>query len=232
MSVTYSYTGTYDLGQLHDEMVVAGITVETIRGTTSAIDVVCADGTLEASVDAVEAAHVAGPPQPRHVMVRVQAGDATGIDSTNAQPWFTLRGGAYVYNGSNYHFEGLLWTTLGLGVPSVSHTTSILFGGTATVSEIHYQATCNTGDTAASEAANVLLGSAATALVVKAASTSATEVVRVKVSGIFRCGGSGTFTPQFKYSAAPGGVPTIKSMTYFKVERIGSSTYYDQGAWA
>lgn len=59
MSVTYSYSSaTYNLARLSDELVTGGVTVVTIRGTTSAVDVVCADGTLQATVDAVVAAHV------------------------------------------------------------------------------------------------------------------------------------------------------------------------------
>lgn len=59
MSVTYSYSGaTYNVGRLSNELVAGGVTVETVRGDTAAIDVVCADGTVQATVDAIVAAHV------------------------------------------------------------------------------------------------------------------------------------------------------------------------------
>lgn len=65
MSVTYSYgPGTYNLGRLSNELVAGGVTVVTIRGTTSAIDVVCADGTVQATVDGIVGSHSGATPPP------------------------------------------------------------------------------------------------------------------------------------------------------------------------
>lgn len=66
MSVTYSYSGaTYDVSSLSQELVAGGVTVVTVRGDTSAVDVVCADGTVQATVDAIVTAH-SGSPTPPH----------------------------------------------------------------------------------------------------------------------------------------------------------------------
>lgn len=58
MSVTYTYgPATYNLAVLSNELVAGGVTVETVRGDTANIEVVCADGTVQATVDAIVAAH-------------------------------------------------------------------------------------------------------------------------------------------------------------------------------
>lgn len=229
MSVTYSYTGTYDLGQLSDELARASIVVETIRGTSSAIDIVCADGTVEASVDAVEAAHIAGTFHDYFQPIRILAANADGADVDTAQPWFPSNGSYYVQEAGTYLFKGLLH--MGRSVGANSHTTSVLFGGTATVASIRYEAAGNVGDTAGLVAMNSILCNAATAFVAKAASTSSTEVTRITVDGIVKFSAAGTFIPQFKYSAAPGGAPAIQINTYFRMERQGAATVTNQGTW-
>lgn len=231
MSQTFDYTGTFDLGQLSDEFVAAGITPETIRGSTGAIDVVVGDGVLEASVDAVVTAHVAGSLVGPQRFFRILDADSNGADTTNAQPWFPSRGSVYVHVRGTYAFSGLLHMTRSLGTNS--HTTSLLFGGTAGVGSIRYEAVCNTGDTAASEAGNVLLGSATTALVVKGDSTDQNEVVRVEIlRGIVRFGSPGTFIPQFQYSAAPGGAPAVQENSHFILDYLGSDSVVAAGTWS
>lgn len=230
MSVTYSYTGTYDLGQLSDELARAGITVETIRGTPSAIDIVCADGTVEASVDAVEALHLAGTFTDQMSPLRVLDANANAADIDTAQPWFPSNGSYYVVEAGTFLFDGLLH--IGRSTGTTSHTTSVLFGGTATVASIRYEATGNTGDTAGLSTMNAILGNAATAFVFKAASTSSTEVIRLTIHGIVKFSAAGTFIPQFKYSAAPGGTPSVQANSYFRMARIGSATVTNQGTWS
>jgi hypothetical protein len=74
--------------------------------------------------------------------------------------------------------------------------------------------------------------SANTEVVLKAASTSATENSIFFVWGIVRINGAGTFIPQFKYSAAPGGAPTVKRGTWFRMWPVGSNTTVSVGTWA
>lgn len=64
MSVLLTYgPGTYHLGRLSDEIVAGGVTLLTIRGDTTNIEVEAADGTVSATVDAIVAAH-SGTPTP------------------------------------------------------------------------------------------------------------------------------------------------------------------------
>jgi hypothetical protein len=60
----------------------------------------------------------------------------------------------------------------------------------------------------------------ATGAVVKAASTSATEFTVIRVKGRISASATGQLIPQFQYSAAPGGAPTIKDGTYFKIKAL------------
>jgi hypothetical protein len=73
---------------------------------------------------------------------------------------------------------------------------------------------------------------ATSAVVVKAASTSATEVIAILVTGIVRINAGGTFIPQFQYSVAPGGAPTVKANSYFHMFPIGDNTVTTRGTWS
>ena len=164
------------------------------------------------------------------IMFKALSADATGSNVNTAQPWFPTAGGVTVAASKTYFFEGLLYLTRAAG--TTSHTTSLLFGGTATLTGIQYLAKCITGDTGANSALNATIASVATATVVKAASTSATEVIAVYVSGTVRVNGAGTLIPQFQYSAAPGGAPTVKANSFFRLYPIGDNTVGTRGAWS
>jgi hypothetical protein len=129
----------------------------------------------------------------------------TGTNVNTAQAWFP--GVAVALGVGTYTLDGFLFLSRAAG--STSHTTALLFGGTATVGVIGYVVQASTADALALVAANTFFGSSAAALVVKAASTSTTEQAWFKVGGIVVIGTAGTFIPQFIYSAAPGGAPTI-----------------------
>ncbi len=157
--------------------------------------------------------------------------DATqsGTNGTAAQNWFPTNGAPTVEAGVVYGFDGLLNMTRAAG--TTSHTTSLLFGGTATLTSILWRASCNTGDTLANAAQNHAAGRSASAVVVKAASTSATEEVSLRVEGSVKINAAGTFIPQFSYSAAPGGAPTIQIGSYFYLIKKGSG-FNTRGTWA
>lgn len=160
----------------------------------------------------------------------LSADDTGGLNSTSAQPWFPTAGAVAVAAATTYFFEGVLHLTRSAG--TTSHTTSLLFGGTATLTAIDYVARAKTGDTAASAAENSVISQVATAIVVKGASTSATEVIAVEIRGVVRINGAGTFIPQFQYSAAPGGTPTIERGTYFRMFPVGDNTVQTAGTWS
>lgn len=156
--------------------------------------------------------------------------NATGANATGGQPWFPTAGAVTVEAATNYFFEGLLYMTRAAG--AVSHTTATLFAGTATLTSIDYIGRARTGDTNTLLGVSSIRATAATALVVKAASTSATEDTLIDVKGNVRINATGTFIPQFQYSAAPGGAPTILRGTYFRMWPIGSNTDESVGVWA
>jgi hypothetical protein len=113
---------------------------------------------------------------------------------------------------------------------TTSHTTSQLFAGTATVTAIQYTAFVNTADSDANIACNRTSAEVATATVVKAASTAAAEAIDIYIRGIVEINAAGTFIPQFIYSSAPGGAPTIERGSYIKLTKLGAS-FASRGTW-
>jgi len=164
------------------------------------------------------------------LLYKALSANDTGTNVLTAQPWFPTAGAVTVTADTTYYFEGILRTSRAAG--STSHTTSLLFGGTATLTSILYRAYANTTDVVTNAAVNQTAAEVATATVVKAASTSTTEQIEVEVRGIVRINAGGTFIPQFQYSAAPGGAPTILANTYFKMQPVGSKTVTTAGTWA
>lgn len=163
------------------------------------------------------------------VIERILDSTQTGSNATGAQNWFPTNGAANVEAGTVYEFEGVLNMTRSAGASS--HTTSLQFGGTATLTSILWRASCNTGDTLANAAQNHAAGRSASAVVVKAASTSTTEEVSLHVQGTIKVNAAGTFIPQFSYSAAPGGAPTMQLGSFFKLTKKGAG-FNTRGTWA
>lgn len=152
--------------------------------------------------------------------------DTAGQNVATAQPWFPSAGGVTLALGT-YEFDGFLYLDRSAG--TTSHTTAVLFGGTVAVSVIAFLGMGKEGDAADLQDLSVIPSLAFnTPLVVKAASTSATEKVLVRVHGALIVSGAGTFIPQFQYSAAPGGAPTVKAGSYFSLKPKANP----QGAWA
>lgn len=169
-------------------------------------------------------------PNINNLQFKVLASNATGTDVSTAQPWFPTAGAVTVESGTTYKFEGYLRTSRSAG--TTSHTTSLLFGGTATLTNIAYRADVNTGDVVTNLAQNQTSIEVATATVVKAASTSATEQISIKIEGVVRVNTGGTFIPQFQYSSAAGGAPSILTNSYFMLYPLGSGSVTTQGTWS
>lgn len=159
---------------------------------------------------------------------KIQTAGEIGQNANTAQPWFPSNGGIAVESGVTYFFDGFLWLSRSAG--TTSHTTSLLFAGTATIASIRGIAHVKTGDTAATAAMNSMPFSSASIGVVKAASTSATEQFIAEISGCVRIDAGGRFSPRFQYSAAPGGAPSILENSYFLMTPIGSDIT-PQGNW-
>jgi hypothetical protein len=158
------------------------------------------------------------------------ADDTGGQNVATAQPWFPTTGAVAVAASTTYIMEGFLEAIRAAG--TTSHTTSLLFGGTATLTGIQWWADVNTGDVETTIADSRTISRVATATAVKAASTSATEALSVHLFGIVRVNAAGTLIPEFQYSVAPGGAPTIKSNSYFRLTPVGDNTFATSGTWS
>jgi len=77
-----------------------------------------------------------------------------------------------------------------------------------------------------------IYGTSTTALVVTGASTSATENLVITLKGIMKTNAATAITPQFLYSAAPGGAPTVLPNSYIKLIPLGNSSMISVGNWA
>ena len=160
----------------------------------------------------------------------LNADDTGGTNVNTAQPWFPTAGAVTLAVGT-YEFTGLLETSRSAG--TTSHTTSVQFGGSLTIGSMIYRANCRTGDANSLAADNTVDVTDANPIVVKAASTSATEQISIFVRGIVRVTVAGTLIPQFIYSAAPGGAPTIKKNSFFRLNKLdASATQTARGTWA
>jgi hypothetical protein len=164
------------------------------------------------------------------MLFKVLTANEAGGNVNTAQPWFPTGGAVSVEADTTYFFEGVMWISRSAGANS--HTTGLLFGGTATLTSIMYAAQCGEGDVAAIGDSDIVTANVATLTNIKAASTSTTEQIKVTVQGTVRINAAGTFIPQFQYSAAPGGAPSILANTYFQLTKIGSGTVATQGTWA
>lgn len=160
----------------------------------------------------------------------IQAADSTadnntGLDSGSAAAVFTTGSGQItLVAGKTYFFEGCYNIT---NTGTTSHTWATAFGGTATFNAgSGYQAYGVTGTTASTPASGGLSGfisstTLSTAVVVTAASTSATEQVAVQVVGTLAVNAGGTLIPQMKASTRPGatGTPGVvhKAGSFFRI---------------
>lgn len=163
-------------------------------------------------------------------LMKALSADETAQNVNTVQPWFPTLGAVTVEANSTYEINGLL--VLNRSAGTTSHTTSLLFGGTATLTSIQYLASVKSGDVEANAAQNATISRVATATVVKAASTSATEAISIKVDGLIRINAAGTLIPQFQYSATPGGAPTVKANSYFRLDYRGTGTVTTIGTWS
>ena len=149
-----------------------------------------------------------------------------GSDSSTAQTWFPGGGptGLSVLDDSTYEFEGFVAYARTAGTNS--HFTEILFQGTATVGAIQgwYEGSAGTSGAFAGNASADALNNGLSSIVLFGTTTSATYNWMVKMRGIIRVTAAGTFVPQIKFSAAPGGAPTFQANCMFKMKLIGPDT--------
>lgn len=160
--------------------------------------------------------------------------DQTGTNGNSAQTLFP--GGGFttltVPASTTYDFEGQWLITRAAG--NTSHTTSILFGGSATYTSIGYllEVTQTTGSPLDTTASDQFWSAVATATEFGPANTSTTENLTLKIKGFMRINGAGTVIPQFIYSVAPGGAPTVAANSYIKFTPLGTNTVLSVGNWS
>jgi hypothetical protein len=163
--------------------------------------------------------------------LNILTADRSGSDVATAQAVFGSTEDALTVDGSTtYEFEALVVISRAAG--TTSHTTAFLLGGTATFTSIDYLAKVSNPTGNVLGAVSEIQGDAATAIVLTAANTSATENVRMYIRGTMRINGGGTIIPQFQFSAAPGGTPTVKRNSFFRCRPIGRNTMVASGPWA
>lgn len=153
----------------------------------------------------------------------------TLLDTNAAAAVFrTANGAVTLVAGKTYVFEGVYNLT---NTGTTSHTWAALFGGTAsfTAAGTIWQGWGNSSGTANAAATGGLSGFSAlpgTALVLTAASTSATEQVSINVTGTLVINAGGTLIPQMKASARPGasGTPgvVVKAGSFFRIWEMGT----------
>lgn len=156
--------------------------------------------------------------------------DFTMANSGNAQsPFEAARDILTLPSGVTYEFEMLLQIT---GMSTNTRTTALEFdAGNATLTSISYFAQIWTGAANAIPDANGQIHAvAATAQVMNATVTTAAATIKAK--GIVRINAGGTFIPQVKFSANPGGTILCKKDSYFKLTPLGSNTVGSVGNWA
>lgn len=173
------------------------------------------------------------------VLTMALASDYTFTDSSTAQKAFnsTANGQITLPANSSYLLEANYMIT---NVGTTSHTWSVLFAGTASLTALDFTVRGRSGatsqltlaaDSSASQS-NAAGALPSTALVVTAASTSATENVLLAVRGVLRVNATGTFIPQVKLSAATTGASKMLRGSFIQLTPFGSDTATNLGNWS
>jgi len=132
----------------------------------------------------------------------------------------------------SYWFD---WQVALTNTGTTSHTWALLFAGTASltsgmgIGRSWTAAAASNALAAVSEIYSTTLGSA---LVLTAASTSATEFSVMSYRGIIRINGAGTVIPQIKASAATTGTAKTLANSYFRMVPFGADTTPFLGPWS
>lgn len=162
--------------------------------------------------------------------ISVLDADRSGTNANTAQNVFGSGENALsVEADTTYEIDALYILTRAAG--TTAHTTGVLLAGTATFLGIDAVASVSNPTGNVLGTVSEIQITAATETVVTASNNSATENVRIRIKGTMRINAAGTVIPQFKYSVAPGGAPTIKRGSYFKASKIGAGDMVAAGNW-
>jgi hypothetical protein len=171
-----------------------------------------------------------------HIILTPSAGRVL-TQNTSAQAIFDnpTNGEITLTAGMTYLMEGMV-TVTNTAAPSASHSYSISFAASGTLSSISYtvDATVSAGAPASGTTTVARASSTAvSALQVTAASTASSEVAIFLIRGVVRSSTSGTFAPQIRFdSNAPGGTSTVAADSYFKLTPVGTASVISVGNWS
>ena len=119
---------------------------------------------------------------------------------------------------------------------TTAHTVALLFGGTATINNISYNAFWNalsSGFNSYNTGGGYTGVTQATATTLTSSQTSASLSTQFLIKGTVSINAGGTFIPQYQLSAAPGGAYTTQIGSYFKLSPLGASGANTSiGTWA
>jgi len=162
----------------------------------------------------------------------VLTSDYTGSNSATAQKVFNspANGTLTLAASTTYFMEGqyIISRTLGTN----AQTLGVLFALGGTLTSITYTAEVTDSTSNSLSAVNRIYSTAVTETVLTASSGNSNQYITIKISGVVRTNSSGTFTPQFKYSSAPGGAPTVLTNSYFRMTPVGNNTVASVGNWS
>jgi hypothetical protein len=144
--------------------------------------------------------------------------------ATSATAIFTAAQDTFAAEASTTY---LMEMYLSLTTGATSHTTSLVFGGTATLTSISYTSNAVSAAAGTLTAIQSIEGEAATAVVITAASTAVRTKVQVK--GSVQINAAGTFIPQILFSADPTGTLSVNIGSYCLLVPIGSKTVVNSG---
>jgi hypothetical protein len=151
-------------------------------------------------------------------------------DVNTAQDVFeAARNSITLESDTTYFFKGLYVITRAAG--TTAHTTGTLFAGTATFTSFFYETDASTlGGAGTNTVTRAWSSDPTTVRVASNSSSSGTEHLKMKVEGVMSVNAGGTFIPQFQFSAAPGGAPTVVKNSYFQWYAVGNGTVAQVGA--
>lgn len=157
-----------------------------------------------------------------------------GANNTTAQS--ILGVGCTLSSSTVYAFEGQFALSKTAGI--TGHTMAIGFGGTATLNNIGYQS-INQGDSTAFTTvpyAGTFFWAwlqTASSTVITGSNATAGSYRSIIVKGTVSVNSGGTFIPEYKLSAAPGGAYTSQIGSYFLIYPVGASgAATSVGTWA
>jgi len=156
-----------------------------------------------------------------------------GANSSVAQNIFGV--GVTLSGGTIYEFETFFPMSKTAG--TTNHTLSFLFAGTATLNNIGYTILRSGSTTSFTDLTSSPNGwvysQVATATVVTGTRSNAAYYDQTLLKGTVSVNSGGTFIPQYKLSAAPGGAYTTASGAYFLIYPIGAAgANTSVGTWA